>query len=438
MKLRKKDNFRTKNTKNNIAEYSLYEKWLIFCNAGLITSDGRLRGIYAGKLDTFNGPDFQGAEIELNGKIYRGDVEIHLYVKDWYLHGHDLDSRYDRVILHLVWFLAPDDETTVTNSKGLAIPTLSIRRLPSAADKHLTVRCFFPRSQPDNITASLKDLALRRLLIKAHQFDLSINKYGHEQALYTTFMHILGTPQNRQNFERLSQIISWHDIQRFKQKYHFSIENWLALYYLQSGLIKKNIIFKPLQRYGDNIRPLMTKCAMSDKSWKLAGQRPNNSPISRLLGLSHFLHHLPSLSLCAIFKDIMTARLDFKDLYRALIEILTVNPSQFYHKYGFSSLKLWGNSLITEIIGNVIIPFFYREAISYLSFGYATYLEEFYLYLPATNSYGRLKYYYDWPEIKNCAIKQFYLNQALLHLSLNYCEPKTCKNCPMGCIPEIH
>ena len=59
-------------------ETDLYHIWEDFCREGESTTDLSLRGIYAGRLNRSSGPDFQGAEFELDGKVYRGDVEIHI------------------------------------------------------------------------------------------------------------------------------------------------------------------------------------------------------------------------------------------------------------------------------------------------------------------------------------------------------------------------
>ena len=51
----------------------LYTIWRAFCQHRMHTQDKRLRGIFAGRLSTACGPDFQGAEFELDGRRYRGD-----------------------------------------------------------------------------------------------------------------------------------------------------------------------------------------------------------------------------------------------------------------------------------------------------------------------------------------------------------------------------
>ena len=52
-------------------EYDLYHLWRRFAETGSTTDDGRLIGISPGQLNTSEGPDFESAEFQLDGKIYR-------------------------------------------------------------------------------------------------------------------------------------------------------------------------------------------------------------------------------------------------------------------------------------------------------------------------------------------------------------------------------
>ncbi len=69
------------------------------------------------------GPDFLNALIEMDGRLVRGDVEIHCDAKDWHAHGHDRDPRYNHVILHVV--ADPHGLHEVTTRDGRTVPTVT-------------------------------------------------------------------------------------------------------------------------------------------------------------------------------------------------------------------------------------------------------------------------------------------------------------------------
>jgi hypothetical protein len=47
------------------------------------------------------GPDFLNARIKFGNITYLGDVEIDSKYSDWKSHGHFIDKKYSKVILHI-------------------------------------------------------------------------------------------------------------------------------------------------------------------------------------------------------------------------------------------------------------------------------------------------------------------------------------------------
>lgn len=74
----------------------------LFCTSSLRTSDDRnLEIVYPGYWNFGKGPDFTNATIKVNGKVYEGDVELHVYSTDWKTHGHSRNPDFDNLILHV-------------------------------------------------------------------------------------------------------------------------------------------------------------------------------------------------------------------------------------------------------------------------------------------------------------------------------------------------
>lgn len=72
-------------------------------SSGLKTTQGEsLIVLDSGRPNDGPGPDVLDATLAIDGKILSGAVEMHRIARGWYEHGHHLDDRYDRVILHVV------------------------------------------------------------------------------------------------------------------------------------------------------------------------------------------------------------------------------------------------------------------------------------------------------------------------------------------------
>lgn len=66
-----------------------------------------------GKQNNNQGPDIKGAVLYTNSRIIKGDIECHIYERDWYNHGHVQDETYLNVILHIVRKVTKHNPTTI-------------------------------------------------------------------------------------------------------------------------------------------------------------------------------------------------------------------------------------------------------------------------------------------------------------------------------------
>jgi len=90
----------------------------------------RLRVVFPGRRWGGPGPDFHGAVLALeDGRLIRGDVELHRRARDWVEHRHAADPAYAQVVLHVV--LVADAPTL--GGDGQPIATLA---LPLDAPEH--------------------------------------------------------------------------------------------------------------------------------------------------------------------------------------------------------------------------------------------------------------------------------------------------------------
>ncbi len=104
-------------------EAALQERWATAQGSPyLITEAGeRLRLVFAGTWNHGPGPDFERARLlGLDGRMLRGDVEIHRRPEDWRHHGHHRDPAYAGVLLHVV------EEASTGEIAGVPRPRLIV------------------------------------------------------------------------------------------------------------------------------------------------------------------------------------------------------------------------------------------------------------------------------------------------------------------------
>ncbi|MEG8947551.1 DUF2851 family protein [Rosettibacter firmus] len=74
------------------------------------------------------GPDFRNARIRIGNLTYVGDVEIDLDYSDWKAHGHNIDNKYNSVILH-VTLTNKNRQGYVYTKNGRKVPSICISDL---------------------------------------------------------------------------------------------------------------------------------------------------------------------------------------------------------------------------------------------------------------------------------------------------------------------
>ena len=86
------------------------------------------------------GPDYRNARIKIGNITFSGDVEIDTLHSDWKAHGHNLNQRYNKVILHAVLSNDSSYPFVVTQS-GRKVPTLSLEDFLSSSIKEKHQNC---------------------------------------------------------------------------------------------------------------------------------------------------------------------------------------------------------------------------------------------------------------------------------------------------------
>ncbi|UCH62352.1 MAG: DUF2851 family protein [Fidelibacterota bacterium] len=140
-------------------EADLHTRWERIAGRNVWGLGGKYQIVHQGKRNGGPGPDFLDAVILFpDGRMRRGDVEIHLRREGWRQHGHQWDPRYRQVILHVI---STGSLEAVPQEWWRAVPTLLLPGEPASLQSlcetiPLTLSDF--RAQPD----FLRTLAMQR------------------------------------------------------------------------------------------------------------------------------------------------------------------------------------------------------------------------------------------------------------------------------------
>ena len=116
---------------NPIREKLLYEIWKEknFLTPIKTSSGQEIEVIDSGENNSDSaGPDFHNSRIKIGNITYQGDVEIDIRHSDWKSHGHYLDKRYNKVILHII-FSDEKFQPYVVTQNGRKVDSISLAEL---------------------------------------------------------------------------------------------------------------------------------------------------------------------------------------------------------------------------------------------------------------------------------------------------------------------
>lgn len=266
-------------------EVAVWDLWEASVKKGLSvpsSSGEALRVMSPGRRGTGPGPDFRDAVLKTrNGKFLVGDVEVHRLPGGWKGHGHDRDSRYNNVVLHVVFrgggaaALELGIEAPTVALEGMEIPVQSTneRRIFPCHDA-------IPRLGKARIEEVLGRAGETRFQSKAARLRLRSAYVLPEEVLYAGLMEALGYSANREPFRRLALSLphAWLRKQALGLPGR-DREPWLERALVGASGLEGSTV------NGSGVPPLLQA-----SDWKVGGLRPANQPRRRLQGAALLLH----------------------------------------------------------------------------------------------------------------------------------------------------
>jgi len=346
------------------------------------------------------GPDFQRAEIVLDGQPLKGDIEIHLRASDWSAHGHDRNFDYNSVVLHV--FLQQDDDRrhdVLHNGRPLERlclasylePDLDLLRQTIALDE-------YPMGEPNrrgrcheaivslnaDTLAEVFDLAGdRRLEEKAARFAAQLSGESLEQVFYQALMTALGHKSGKTLYFLLAKRAPIAELSDHARDCppDERIRLIEAILYHVANLVpggdRTEPLDEPSQAYLDSLNRHWSRIAgyftdriiPATRRW-YSGIRPVNFPCRRLAGVAHLVGARIERGLLGSILDLLWQsapprpdRKSAKQMADRVSEVLSVQIEHYWtHRYVWGGKlaahpqSLIGDGQARSILFNAVLP----------------------------------------------------------------------------------
>jgi hypothetical protein len=407
-------------------------KYRLFDVSNLKTTKGLpVRVINPGVHNLDSGPDFFASQIEIDGTLWAGNVEIHINSSDWVKHGHQKDPAYNNIILHVVM----NHDAEILDNKENPLPEIEMRnhfdygifhRYERILSSKTWVPCekYMGEVSPVILMNWLNRLLVERLENKAVEIKKFYSYFENswEQTFYFFLARNFGFKVNAMPFALLAQQTPYNIFGKIKNDLTM-IE---ALLFGQAGMLNEDfkeaypsLLKKEYQflQHKFNLNPI-------DKSlWKFGKMRPSNFPTIRITQFARLIFQSTGL-----FSKLIESK--------SLIEIqgvLSASCSPYwvdhylFDKATAKKTKSLGLDAISGIIINTVVPLKFV-------YGSETFKPEIRDEAMALLS--------ELPPEHNSIVSNFSKigitpsnagdSQALIELKKYYCTPKKCLHCSIG------
>ena len=423
-------------------EQLLHYTWKhkLFPLKDLTTNDGQFVEIIDPGLHNRNaGPDFFNAKVRIGTTMWVGNVEIHDKSSDWYQHGHDKDSSYDNVVLHV----AAELDTEVMKSNGEYVPQLQLS-VPEDVMQHYDELqrtdeyppCYkvIPDLSALIIHSWMAALQTERLEQKTEAICQRAERCNGswEDAYFVTLARNYGFGINGDVFEQWAYNIPLNAVAHHRDDL-FQIE---AIFMGQAGLLELEAIPEYYQREALNdgyfaklrneYQYLAHKFSMKPidfKLWRFLRLRPQNFPHIRISQLAN-LYYQQKAGLSQLIEC------ETLDELKNVLKSQVTPYWETHYTFGSTSPKnekhlSYGS--INLLMINTAIPMLFaygrhttKEVLCDKAFDF---LEQ----LKAENNHIIRM----WQQV-GLPVKTAGDSQALIQLKKEYCDKKECLRCRFG------
>jgi hypothetical protein len=432
----------------SLSELELQARWFAgdFGKEFVSTTGDKIDIVQFGTWNREAGPDFRDAAIRINGnEPVRGCIEIDLLDRNWEIHGHATNPTFEQTVLHV--FVDKSDRDfftrTISNRNVPQIridPAILADAFRANAALAKAGRCQAPlKNLPEErVLSVLNSAAQFRLQRKASQIRAKIENrqsgpdHGRDEALFQEIATALGYKENKLPFTLAAQRLPLKLLRE-------NLDDAESMLFGVAGFLKSsdlNVYKKSTREYVRTLwdrwwphRDELQRLVLPESAWKIVSTRPANHPQRRLAALSILVRQWSAFRRSLGKKSVAQIRKVFAALDHPFWKFhytLTADPSP-------TEMALIGESRITEILANVIFPFWLTEDAAGPVTGD---LWSDYAKLPArlTNrriETGAIRLFGDDPRRKQF-LKTVAHQQGLLQIYEDFClqDNSDCAQCP--------
>ena len=387
-----------------------------------------VRIISPGIPNTNAGPDAFNAKIEIDGRLWAGNVEFHVRATDWHRHNHDNRPEYDNIILHVVF---EADEQIFTQSDN-PIPTIALAYPKSILNGYQLLMqehqfCPINFSEIDSIHLNqwIDRLLIERLQSKTERISqiLQSNQNNWEQAFYVTLCRAFGFGVNSESMQQVAQSLPLNVIMHHRD----SLQQIEALLLGQARLLH-NIENPDAETaiWQREYKFLSHKFSLKPTDgvyFKFLRMRPFGFPTMRLAQFAALLHHNEHL-----FSRTLN-NLNIKSLRN----IFNIEASTYWQTHYIPSSETehhgcrLSRSSIDILIINTVVPFLFHYAQTTRAPQLQDTILDILRQLRAEQNHKTQKF-----TSAQFPCPDAYTSQALIQLHDNYCTTKNCLRCQIA------
>jgi len=445
--------------------------------------------------NTASGPDFKNARLRIGNLVYVGDIEIDSDYNNWKTHGHNIDIKYNKVILHIS-LTNKNNQHYIYTKDGRKVPTLTLGKFVKKEvfekvnttiqinneNKTDFIRC---NSISESVEMEIKkgfisklgierfskkcDRIYQRLKELSYLSELKLNeptvKYSlhpefakkefssndfkdkklWQQLLYELLFESLGYTQNKEIMLKLARSINLNFIfENTKPNNFIELE---SLFFNVSGLLPevKNLpkeeasdYTKKLSEEWERIGKLYDSEKFSETDWHFFRLRPQNFPTIRIMGGVQYVNMILYQNFIGVIICKIEEINNPKILVNSIRSMLIVKSEGYWKKHYIfdqpskNEIKYFVGLLrANEIIVNIILPFF---MVYFDTFGKKDLSKKImWLY----NIFEQKDDNKITREVANCLNINSLLNntiyaQGMIELYQNYCTKNKCLECEIG------